>query len=290
MDELPSILKGVDVFSLLGIQVDENTDVEEAKKSLRKLFLRKAKKLHPDKQKKDGEHPGDQNDLEFVRIKAAFDFLQTKNNFSLLYNKTLSELRAKRRRLERSKDISSKQATYLDSLLKREKEAFEKRAQEQKKSTKSDHEEHEDKNFYDDVFVSFQREAKEADLSLGQLIVAAKTLEIANGSEINCLLLSSHFPTLFDNYGLLRVEPLEVIDTRVDKNIKVGKIIFKTKEHALRALLHYRNNRIRFRCDLYALALGKDEPLEPKLDDENFEAYEASVLKRFRALAKCNVT
>ncbi|XP_953476.1 uncharacterized protein TA11260 [Theileria annulata] len=285
MDELPSILKGVDVFSLLEIQVDENIDVEESKKSLRKLFLRKAKKLHPDKQKKDGE----QNDLEFVRIKAAFDFLQTKNNFSVLYNQTLAELRAKRRRLERSKDISSKQATYLDSLLKREKEAFEKRAQEQRKSSKSEHDENEDRSYYDYVFGSFQNESKEVELSLGQLIIAAKTLEIANGSEINCLLLSSHFPRLFDNYGLLRVEPLEVIDTQVDKNIKIGRIIFRSKEHAMRALLHYRNNRARFRCDLYALALGKNEPLEPKHDEENFEMYEASVLKRFRALAKCNI-
>ncbi|UKK02981.2 hypothetical protein MACK_003083 [Theileria orientalis] len=282
MDEVPSILQGVDIFALLDIKVDENVDVEESKKNLRRSFLQKARKYHPDKQSK---HTGkdEHNDVEFVRIKAAFDYLQTKNNFTLLYNKVLSELRAKRRRLERSKDIATKQASYLDSLLKREKEAQERRTERQREAYGQESSQKYEEDYYDEIFASTQRQQRELDPSLGQLIVAAKTQEIANGSEINCLLMSSHFPTLFDNYGLVSVEPLEFIDTQAEKNVRIGKIYFTSEEHAVRALLHYRSNRAKFRCDLYALALGKDEPaLRAVNETEAFERYEELVLRRFR--------
>lgn len=280
MDDLPSILQGVDTLLLLGVNVSEEVDVEEARGTLRRLFLQKAKKFHPDKQKKITVKNEAVN-LEFVKLKAAFDYLQTGSNFKILYTQSLNEIIAKKRRSERSKEIASKQATYLDALLKRERDVLDRKAHSNIKHDGDTSKKRKEYQHYSSEF--FADSTKKNDHGSVELVIAAKTMQIARNSEVNCLLLSDHFPILFENYGLVSVEPLDAIETE-DRNVRIGKIVFESHEQAIRALLYYRANKQKFRCDLYALAFsaknksdGDSTPKEISLDD-----MEASILSKFK--------
>ncbi|KAK1445141.1 hypothetical protein BgAZ_110470 [Babesia gibsoni] len=290
-DEKPSILSGVDVFAILGVDVREDVDAAEARRGLRRIFLKRAKECHPDKQK-DAKQSSDTN-LEFARLKAAFDYLQNEEVFNTLYNRVLHQIRSDRARKERSKGIAAKQSQHLEELLKREQQAASATAREQESYYKP----YPDKPSYkeyqvdaSDVYEGYaEATAQKAGFQgRGILIVAARTMKIANESEINCLLLSDHFKKVFANFGVISVDPIDVFPANADEvNVKVGMITFESHEHALKALLYYRNNRNKFRRDLYALALGPQgtatkEKHSGSQEGSTLEDMESVILKRMR--------
>ncbi|KAK1933350.1 hypothetical protein X943_003274 [Babesia divergens] len=286
-NDRPAILDGVDVFAVLGVEVQEDVDVAEAKRGLRRIFLKRAKECHPDKQTASGKS-SDKN-LEFARLKAAFDYLQNDEIFNTLYNRVLHQRRAERLQKERNKGIAAKQSAHLDALLRREKAAAEAAAARESKAYNDKHAEYQ--AHYSDVSEGFATTCVQPDASIqghGTLIVAARTMKIANESEINCLLLSDHFPKAFSNFGMLRVDPIDIVSSNPEEvNVKVGVIIFESHEHALKALLYYRNNRTKFRPDLYALALGPQGSAVKAKEAYNGEGstldeMESVILKRLR--------
>ncbi|KAK2196315.1 bifunctional DnaJ domain/Chaperone J-domain superfamily [Babesia duncani] len=273
MEELPAILVGVDLLETLGVEVEENVTWDVAKLQLRRLFLQGAKRSHPDKQTSTGDSS---TNVAFARLKAAYDFLQSGSNFEHIYQKAQTRLKAEKLRKQRSKGIAAQQATYLDALLEREKRA---QFQEHKKRKA------------DAYYKQAQEEQEQHDQDYGVLIVAAKTLDIALSSQLNILLLSSHFMDLFQGYGIVQIEPLENIHEHQSTNIPVAKAFFTSHQHAIKALLYYRNSRQKFRCDLYALALGSRESHpEPKASTTSLQQLEARVFGLIRARQKARVT
>ncbi|GIX61105.1 DnaJ protein, putative [Babesia caballi] len=289
-EELPAILAGVDLLAVLGVEVVEGADVAELKRGLRRTFLKRAKECHPDKRNPAGK--GADTSLEFARLKAAFDHLQRDGVFNALYNRALHQRRAERARKERSQGIAAKQSAHLHALLRREQEAAAAAAASRPgpygDRGPDGRRESSYQTFYSDVFSDDSPESRADECSAqGVLFVAARTMKIANESEINILLLSDHFSQMFHNYGLLSVEPVDIEDAGPDAvNVKVGILTFQSHEHALKALLHYRNNRSNFRVDLYALALGPQAaaagPKGGGDDEESLDDMEAAVLRRFR--------
>ncbi|CDR97403.1 hypothetical protein, conserved [Babesia bigemina] len=294
MDELPAVLQGVDLLAVLGVEVVEDADVAELRRGLRRTFLRRAKECHPDKQKPGSK--GSDTSLEFARLKAAFDYLQRDDVFATLYNRALHKKREEKARKERTKGISAKQAAHLDALLRREREAAEAAAARREQFHPEKPSQRGFQASYEDMFDAHAASSSQAGPASqqGMLFVAARTMKIANEAELNCLLLSDHFSNMFANFGLLRVQPIDITETAADAvNVKVGILVFQSHEHALKALLHYRKHRSNFRCDLYALALKpQGDPAASaasadgaSAESESLEDMEALVLSRLRQAA-----
>lgn len=271
--EIPSILENCDILGLFGITIDVNANIDELKLNLRRNFLRKAKECHPDKQQHSTANKDDLNE-QFSRLKAAFDFVQEGDNLNKIVKKAVDKLKADLIRKERSNRLASQQATYLDKLIQREQAATSSQtAQESNFQAFKVH--------YKDVHNHFTPQTAKSD-KLGELLVAAKSIEIANGSELNLLLLGTHFPQLFDNYGLLQVDIFDLVHVS-DGIYRVGRILFTSHEQAIKALLYYRNSRHKFRCDLYALALGNGEANAQVKRTKTLEEIEDNVFAKMRA-------
>ncbi|GFE53525.1 cell cycle control protein, putative [Babesia ovis] len=293
-EDLPAILEGVDLLAILGVEVVEGADISEIKRGLRRTFLKRAKECHPDKQK--STTGGSDSSLAFARLKAAFDYLQADGVFNTLYNRALHQRRAEKARKERAHGIAAKQSAHLDALLRREQAAAAAAAAARRgpPGTDSTSDSARSRTYtptYDDIFEASATSTVDTSSCQGILYVAARTMKIANESEVNCLLLSDHFSKMFSHFGLVKVEPIDIEDAGVDAvNVKIGILTFESHEHALKALLHYRNNRASFRCDLYALALGPQSgPAKPAATGDypdSLDEMETTVLRRLRQAAE----
>nr|BAN64203.1 hypothetical protein [Babesia bovis] len=286
-EDLPSILKGVDLLSVLGVEVVEGVSISDVKRDLRRLFLKRAKECHPDKQKStDG---GSDSSLAFARLKAAFDYIQNDGVFNSLYNRALHKKRAEKARKERATGIAAKQSAHLEALLRREQAAANASRRDSGVSTPRDYSS--TRSGFNEEYEAFSRPSDDFTSRQGTLFVAARNMRIANESEVNCLLLSDHFTRMFPMFGLVKVEPIDIEDLGPDAiNVKIGILTFDTHEHALKALLHYRNHRESFRCDLYALALGPqsfaDKPSTSTDNSESLDELESTVFRRLRQAAE----